>query len=204
MRCGGLFWRFIPVAVWAISGCGARVRPPAFSPSAASAAAIKQLDTSGSDQLEAEELRQAPGLAAALDRADADKSGTLSQGEIRDRIASYGASRVGLMPFTCTVRLDGRELAGAEVKLVPEAFLASALKPAIATTSETGVAAPVVEGEQFAAMPCGMYRVEISQRDAAGAQIVPARYNVRTELGQEIAPDVPGLERGVVFELVTQ
>ena len=45
-----------------------------------------------------------------------------------------------------------------------------------------------------------MYRVEISKRDD-GEEAIAAQFNSETKLGQEVASDVEGIERDVVFEL---
>jgi hypothetical protein len=203
-RAGALFLGTCTLATLS-AGCSfSAVRPPSFSPGAISREAMSQLDSNTNGQLEATELAKSPGLLAALKQADSDGNGTLSQSEIAGRIEAYRSSQIGLMPFTCTVYLDRQPLAGAKVKLIPEPFLATTIKPAAGETSEAGIAAPMIEGETTPAVQCGMYRVEISKPDSGGAETLAARYNTATELGQDIAPDVAGLERGVAFLLTTK
>jgi hypothetical protein len=188
-----------------ISGCGpARRRPPSYSPSSAGSQALELFDANGNGTLDGAELAKSPGLASAVKRWDGDGDGALSADEIATRIETYRASGIGLMPFSCTVYLDNQRLSGAEVTLVPEPFLEGVLQPAKAVTSTTGIAAPAVDGNDFPAVPCGLYRVQISKKDAAGNESIPARYNSATELGQDIGPDVPGLERGVEYRLVSR
>jgi hypothetical protein len=183
-----------------VSGCRKSQPVPGYDPPGAAAEALSLLDASGNGLIERDEAAKAPGLASAFSRFDADGNGALSAEEVESRVAAYAAARLGLMPFSCTISVNGEVHEGMAVRLAPEPFLEPPLAHAAAVTSAGGIAAPIAAGEQFPAVACGVYRVEISwKRD--GGEALPARYNTQTELGVEIAPDVPGLERGVHFQL---
>ena len=182
------------------SGCSRSQAIPTYNPVAAAREALAAFDTNANGTLETSEAAASPSLTTAFTRIDSDQDGAISSAEIAARIQGYQAAQIGLMPFHCTVTVAGMPLQNGTVTLVPETFLAGAVKPAVGTTSIDGIAAPIVEGEQFPAVACGLYRVEVSwQKD--GREALPAQFNVNSTLGIEVAPDVPNLERGVHFEL---
>ncbi len=187
-----------------ICSCDSAPKIPTLSPAAAGAQAMADYDTNGDGQLTAAELDKAPGLKAALKSIDTDGNGTISKNEIVARVTTYKKDEIALMPFACQVLLNGQPLAGAEILMTPEKLMGPEVKPASATTDAGGIAALAIEGEQGRVMHCGIFRVEISKKDDTGKETLPARYNSQTTLGQEVATDVPGLERTVVIELTSR
>ena len=186
-----------------VTGCGSA--PPRVVPERpvgnAGSAAIAAFDANQDGSLDAKELEKAPGLKAALAQADSDQDGKLSAAEISQRISVWANSRVGRMSIPCAVLRNGLPLANAEVRLVPEAFLGTALKPATGTTNSQGIAtpnSPAADGKAEGIAP-GFYRVEISTTDGAA---IPAAFNTDTTLGVEIAPDAAALMSGPLkFEI---
>ena len=67
------------------------------------------------------------------------------------------------------------------------------------TTDAQGYVNLQAEAIDAPGMHCGLYRVEISKKDAGGQETLLARYNTQTTLGQEVAPVGRGGE--VVYRL---
>src|SRR5687768_11830510 len=104
------------------------VAPPDWEPESMADSAMELNDKNSDDVLDAQELAAAPGLKAAaeaeLDPADTNKDGKLSRDEIRDRIAYYQETAVGLTNVPLEIYKGKQAVAGATVELVPEPFLA--------------------------------------------------------------------------------
>jgi hypothetical protein len=174
-------------------------RVVAEAPSANSgAAAIEAHDADKDGLLSEQELAKAPGLKAGLKQADADLDGKLSAAEIDARVATWAKSKVGRMSLACTVMRRGMPLADAEVRLVPESFLGTALPTATAKTNAQGFAMPTAPKADASGLPPGYYRVEIY----SASNDVPAAFNTATTLGVEVAPDATAIMTGPLrFEL---
>lgn len=196
-------WRPVVVAaiVFACSSCSygpAAVKPPAIHASRAGSEAIEQYDTNGDDVVSGAELDKAPALKAALARLDTSGDGGVSADEVTARVEAWQAMRTGLASVRCHVTLDGQPLVGAEVVFEPEAFLGDEIKTASGKTNQFGDAAPTVPPEERPdpTLPggahFGLYRVRIS-KIANGRELIPARYNKETILGQEVSYDDPGM-----------
>lgn len=166
-----------------------RIAPPSVDPKAATAA-ITAFDSNGDGELEENELDQSPPLRAALPRIDTNGDRRISTDELNQRLVAWQDSRVGLMPVTLRIKLAGKPLADATVRLVPEEFLGPNIKPAVGTTNKHGVAVMQISNEpDERGVQSGFYRIEISKAGSPGA--VPARYNTDTQLGMEIEPQSP-------------
>jgi hypothetical protein len=188
-------WLSLAVLV-AVLGCtGRRIPVPAVSPEGAGQEALAQYDRNKDGFLDKDELKACPALASCWKKLDKDGDGRLSAAEIAERIQSYQTDRVGLSALAVKVTSNGKPLAGATVTLVPEKFLGDALQPASGVTDSAGVANVTTPGVAVPGVARGMFRVEISKKDAAGQESVPARYNQGTTLGVEIGPDQQGVLR---------
>lgn len=169
---------------------------PEFDPEAAAAAAITAYDTDGDGSLSAAEIEASPGLEAAAPRIDADGDGALSRNELETRFTTYRTAAAAIVPVKYQATLDGRPLAGATVSLAPESFMGAAYTVSSGTTAATGdvvISADTVRQRGFAGVHPGIYRVTVTPAGAAK----PATHAKAgaTELGLEVAPDVPELER---------
>jgi len=174
-----------------LSGCGVggdTLTAPTYSPDTAAQQAINEYDANKDGLLDAKELERCPSLKQALDSIDRNGDKRLSAEEIAARIQSYQDSQVGLMATGCHVSMDGKPLSGATVTYVPEKFMGSSIRPASGTSDEHGAVALVVAGERLPGVQPGLYRVEISKKDAGGQEMIPARYNQNTSLGIEVTP----------------
>lgn len=187
----------------AFAGCFGqkRVKPPKISAKAAGSAAIEQYDKDGDGSLSAAELESVPSLAST--NFDANGDGNVSPEEITDRIGAWQDTQLGLISFACQVVLDGRPLAGATVKFIPETFLGDNVLPASDTTNKYGIANLSIAKEHLRAdlknhsvIHCGVYKIEITHPEVR----IPARYNTETTLGQEAAIETVGMTP-TVYEL---
>jgi hypothetical protein len=167
--------------------------PPSLSPSQAASQALAEYDANKDGVLDDKELEKCPALKSALKKIDKNNDGRLSADEIAERLQIF--QRQGMLTSArVEVTLDGMALGAATVTLVPEPFMGPAFKPASGVTDGAGTAPLQVEGAYNGLVPMGYYRVEVSKKNAAGQELIPARYNTKTLLGQEVAPEAE--ERG--------
>lgn len=200
------------VPVW-IASCNsrpARVYQPSINASRAGQLAMDQYDTNGDGVVAGDELEDAPGLKAALVTTDTNSDGGISGDEVAARIGGWQQMRTGLMSFSFRATLDGERLVGATVTFEPEEFLGDEIKAATCTTNRLGAGGGSIPKDQRphpstpAGMHLGLYKVRIS-RLVGGRETIPARYNVETVLGQEVAKDVPEiLNNRVIYALTTK
>lgn len=186
------------VATVGCSGGPSRIDVPSFDASGSADRAMAAYDANNDGFLDANELGKAPGLKAGFGNVDADKDGKVTAQEIADRISFWLGTRVGLMTLSCEVTLDGAALDGAKIRFVPEEFLGDAIQESEDVTNMLGTANPRIPTDKrvSADMPPGIqmgyYRVEISKQQG-GKELIPARYNSATILGQEVARDDPAI-----------
>lgn len=192
--------------IWVIvSGCSdrpSRVYPPEIDAGAAGAAAMDQYDTDGDGRVAGEELVNAPTLQAALGRLDTNGDGAVSADEVTARVQAWQESRVGRMSGMCRVLYRGQPLEGARVVFDPEEFLGDDIKPATATTDEHGMAMVSIETDpddpdDVAGVAPGLYLVRITSDQVD----LPPKYNTKTTLGCEMAPDSLDMETGFEVNL---
>lgn len=213
MALSRIFFRFTDFSLGASSasvlclvalvGCGNSegITVPAYSPGSSASKALSLFDENKNGTIEEAELLKCPGLQAALPRMDQDGDGKLTSSEISYRISYYKSQAVGLTAVQCVVLRNGHPLPDAKVTLVPEEFMQDSIQPATGTTDGTGRAGMRKEGLEYPGLQVGLYRVQISLRNEAGMETIPAKYNETTTLGTEVAPDVPDQERGILFDL---
>ena len=186
------------------SGRPGRVSTPDVDPDGAAEIAMREYDRNSDGQLTADELRATPPLADALPAYDADHNGSLSQTELVAGISSWSQRGIGAMALPFTVRLDGRPLEGAEVKLIPAPFLGDAIQPASGVADNTGSGSltmseadkPSNAPKNLPVVQPGLYSVEITHP----SRTIPAKFNTATTLGLEagVAGQNPA---GVVWSL---
>ncbi|MEN6497033.1 MAG: hypothetical protein ABFD16_22295 [Thermoguttaceae bacterium] len=194
------------VFLLASGGCAkspTRVQPPIIDASAAGQKAIATYDVNKDGVLSGPELDKAPALNAAMAKIDADNDGKLTAHEVANRIKQWQASKLGLMPVSCTVRLDGKPLADATVTLVPDACLGPNVQKATGKTDANGQAALSVANPpepSLRGVAPGFYRVEISNA-SGGTETIPAEYNQQTTFGLEVAADSNIPDNGITYDL---
>lgn len=194
-------WAILALVALATASCTggpSRIQPPSISAGGAASEAMQLYDADGDGYLAGAELDKVPGLKAAIETLDTDKDGKVSYDEIKARIETWQATRVGVATIACIAKMDGQPLADAEITFEPESFLGNAIQAGVGTTDWTGTAYPRIPKEKrpVADMPGGLqlgfYRVKVS-KVVNGKETIPAKYNAETTLGQQIAPDDPAL-----------
>jgi hypothetical protein len=131
-------------ALLAAAGCsaGSSGTPPDVDPQAATAYALEHFDANDDDALEPSELSRCPALAAARASFDIDQDGRIGQDELTDGLSQMFGSQTSLTEMICNVKLNGRPLAGATVRLRPIEMLGDALPSAEGVTDQRGIAHP--------------------------------------------------------------
>lgn len=192
-----------------VLGCsgGPAAIPPLHVDAASAAEQAFQLhDTNQDGLIDEAELAASPGLTYAAKRADQDQDGGLSKDEVVAMIEAWNAQAIGLVTLRCNVKLGRKPLAGAVVRFEPEPFLEGAVEVATGVTDEFGDAFVSIPKEKrpIADSPpgvqLGLYRVVIT-KEKGGKQMVSAKYNESTTLGQEVAFEDPGVQNGIRYTL---
>jgi len=184
-------WRLLPVglALCLLPGCGGdTLTAPVFAPEETAQRAMAEYDTNHDGYLDAKELERCPALKHSLESMDQNNDKRLSADEIAGRIKVYQESEVALKHVGCSVLLDNKPLEGATVTYVPEKFMGSSIKPASGVSDARGYVTLLVEGEKLPGVQPGLYRVQVSKKNASGQETIPARYNQDTILGAEVYP----------------
>ena len=196
----------------AFVGCSsgpAGIPKPSVDSQGASLQAFELYDADGDGFLAGEELIKAAGINAGLKKVDADGDGKVSPAELAARMESWNASRYSILPISCGVRLDGTLLEGATVVFEPEPFLKDVLREGQGVVNASGSAAVSIpkENRLVADSPPGLqfgyYIVRISKQEN-GKELVPAKYNTESILGQEIASDDPAVLSQIVFNMISK
>ncbi len=123
--------------------------------------------------------------------------------EIAALLRKYQQNALGLVSVYGTVNMDGKPVADATVRLVPEKFMGPAVQGAEAKTNAGGMFQPQTEGMDVPGVRCAVYRVEISAKNASGQETIPAKFNRETTLGIEVGPGSPAIN-GIDLELSTR
>jgi hypothetical protein len=201
MRPRAPWWVVLGGLALLAAGCsrGGGQGTPELSPREAADQAVAEYDANKDGALDAKELEACPGLRSALKRTDKDSDNRLTADEIAERLTLFHDQGM-LGDVSVAVTLDGRPLAGATVTLVPEKFMGPAVKPATAVTDNEGTGFFKTEGTDYIQVAFGYYRVQVS-KNVQGKEVVPAKYNTQTGLGQEVSPDVEGRGSSLTIRL---
>lgn len=145
--------------------------------------AFTDLDRNKDGLLDSQELEAGPGLIDAF-----GKNKKLTQAELVERFQGYATSGIRAMTVVLVVRLDGKPLADAEVTLEPERFMSGIVKPASGRSNASGNVTPKMADYDLPGLAPGIYKVSVSKKDGAGKETLPEKYNAKTTLGIEVAP----------------
>jgi len=177
------------------SGCmnePSRIVPPSIDADTAGQEAIKLYDADHDGKISGAELDKVPSLVKGLPNFPSTKEKGVTAADITARIKAWQATRTGRMGgVVCKITRNGKPLAGANVKFVPEKFLGGNMPECSGTTGPDGsaqISVPLTGPEDVAGVPPGYYRVEVTMADGS----IPAKYNTQTILGEEIFPDKRG------------
>ena len=193
----------LAVVLLIVAGCShspSRIVAPSISASGAAAKAMELYDTNHDGKISGAELDACPALKAGLEKIDTNGEGTITAEKLTARIKAWQESNIGRLGAGCTVLRNGKALADAEVKFVPEKILGSNMPPASGKTNNRGYAAisvPLTTPKDPPGAPPGYYRVEITK----DGDNIPAKYNTATVLGEELAMDAKSSQKGITFNL---
>lgn len=173
------------VFVLILGGCGparpARVLPPAFSPADVTKCVLELADHDRNGTCSLDELTVVPGLKAAVAELDTDKDGGLSEQELLNWLTALRQSRVAAYGSSARILQRGEPVPGLRVEIIPERCMGNNVKAAEGITDESGIASLLIPTFPIGAHP-GIYRVQITGKDAAG-QPIPAKYSSNSPLG---------------------
>jgi hypothetical protein len=185
-----------------LAGCSERsFRAPSLDADGAARQALAEYDADKDGALAGPELEKCPGLKAGLRVLDTNKDGKINADELTARIRKYQTDNLGLYSVYVDVTLDGKSLGDAVVTLVPEKFMGSGVKQAQGTTSAAGSAELRMEGAERSGVHPGVYRIEVSKKDAGGQEMIPSKYNTSTTLGIEVGMGSRVLQEAVELKL---
>jgi len=177
------------------AGCGnglQRINPPKINASAAAAQAMAMYDTNKDGKISGDEFRQCASLKAIA------KDGTVTSDVLASLFAKWTDSGIGREGANVRILHNGKQLAGAAVRLVPEKFLGTDIQPATGKTDAFGatiLSVPTRDPGEPKGVSLGFYRVEITK----DGENVPAVYNTETTLSMGVLGDQTG---GPTFNLV--
>jgi len=174
-------------------GCfGPSVSPPNYSPTASADAAMSEYDSNKDGKIDQKELERSPALKNSLDDLDLDKDKAIGRDELVKRLTEFSNSKIALMNVGVRITRAGQPLANANVKFVPESFHGAAIKPASGKSDAQGSIEFRTEGSALPGLAQGFYRVEVSVKDDAGQETIPATFNTNTTLGQQVRANLRG------------
>jgi hypothetical protein len=157
---------------------------------------MEMYDTDDDGSLSDTELAACPGILRHKQLYDKDGNGTISQQEIEEQISQLLASKVGVTSLRVQVRMNGRPLPGAQVKIIPEKYLGEDVKPAMGTTNDRGTATMDIRDSDSPASEQGLlgvhygtYKLEVTHPTVS----IPEKYNTKTTLGYETEKGNPNL-----------
>jgi hypothetical protein len=192
--CGCRPWAEKPKAAEATGGS----MPPMPEVDAEKAAklALNQYDTDHDGKIDGEEMLTSSAFRVASEAIDTDRDRAISAEEIATRINAWQASGAARIAIVCKVTYQGKPLADAEVRLIPEDCLRPQTPIALGRTDSRGLAKLGIpaDGDAVKGVAPGFYRVEITK---AGVEL-PERYHMKTLLGTEISLDAEILRGGVL------
>ena len=201
MRLTSLCSVLMIVALGCGEGPATRVEAPPLDVKAIVVKAMAQYDKDGDGLIAGEELTAASALAASMVSLDEDGDGKLADVELRTFVDLIVESKVGIIGVSCEVSTNGKPLANAHVRLIPEAFFGDTIKPAEGTSDREGFVILQAADTDRAGVYPGIYRVEVSVKDEAGKELLPAKYNTESELGQAIALGIQGFRGQMLIDL---
>jgi len=188
-----------------LGGCSGLPDPPDkadLDPAKAGRLAIEEFDANKDGKIDSDEIKKSPGLMESLETMDDDGDGSLTAGEISQRVREWLDGGTNVFTESSTVYLDGEPLEGATITYDPEDFLEPGLQPTSGVTDATGSAFPQGQDAKYPGLYPGVYSVRIS-KVVDGRETIPARYNTETILGKEIGFDAPSTHRLLKFELTS-
>jgi hypothetical protein len=192
-------------------GCShraSRVQPVDINASSASSQAMELYDKNADGALAGDELNAVPGIKKYLDKYDRDSDQRVTRDEIAARLSDWSSQKMALMGRSYVVTLDGRNLEGATITMVPEPYLGENVKQATGVTASNGLARmshadedlpKSANGRPIPGVKGGTFKIQVTHP----SRKIPAKYNTATELGDEVAYDINVQDAPVTLALTS-
>jgi hypothetical protein len=179
----------LAISIGLASGCSgpSSVSAPSYSASGVADAAMAEYDTNKDGKLDAAELEKCPSLKHGLAEIDTNKDKAISRDELVTTLTEFRNSKIALVGVKCRVVRGDETVADVDVKFIPEKFFGSAITGGVGKTDKNGIAEIKGEGKSVPGLNPGFYRVELSKKDGAGTETMPAMYNQKTTFGFEVS-----------------
>lgn len=181
--------RLSVLGLLSLAGClGSPPAPPmpSYDPEGSAAKAFELYDANKDGKLNGKELEKSASLTFALDELDVNGDKAIDSAELTGRLQTYVDIGVARKLFTAQLVLDDAPLGEAEVKLIPEEFMLGAVTEGVGVSDPLGMVVVSAAGVDPPGIGVGFYRVQVSKKDAAGKETVPAKFNTETTLGIEL------------------
>ena len=136
-------------------------------------------DNDSDGKLNQEELVACPGLLEGISKYDQNQDGQIDSQEIQQRLTKLYSNGVGMLNLGCRVLSRGRPIPDCTVRLVPEEFLGTAVRPATGTTRESGTAMLRIAPEDLPpglenvrGVHSGVYRAEVTHNSSSISKLI--------------------------------
>jgi hypothetical protein len=183
----------IGLLIVSTAGCDRvpRIKQPAMNAAHVAKAALAMYDSNGDGKISGDELNKCPPLKAG--RRDLDPKGEgITAKTIEDLVTHWKETKIGRVPFKCSVTHNKKPLADAIVKFVPEAFLGTDFQAAFGKTDAKGIADVSIPNVTPTGLALGFYRVEITK----DGETIPPKFNAETMLGVSLTHAFSGFGAG--------
>src|SRR5258708_24302843 len=95
---------------------------------------------------------------------------------------AFERQNVGLSDIEISVTRQGKGVAGATVKLIPEPFMLGLVEPASGVSDRNGAVRFKIEGQSLPGVRFGFYRAEVTHP----SESIPSQYNTKSTLGKMV------------------
>jgi hypothetical protein len=180
----------IAAALIGCSGRPSRVAVPDWDPPGIVERAMTELDANDDGRLDAEELREAPGLAAGMRHIDEDGDGAITAAELESRLERIAEDKLALRGRMYRLTHRGRPITGADVRFEPEPFLGGVIETASGASDDRGVVHPTAGVEGLYGLRTGFYRMHVETVPPLPASLGP-EVVVGVEVGLRSDDDDP-------------
>ena len=161
---------------------------PKISAEASGEEAINRFDADDDGKLSLEEATESPELLANWYLVDKNEDQFITAEEIASRISGWQNSPSFVVDATPIFYLDMQPLKDAQVTLELADFLGDNYPSFQAVTNSEGMANLRLDDPRYPGIYPGIYKITVSKQQD-GKEIVPAKYNVNTELSCEFSHD---------------
>jgi hypothetical protein len=174
------------VSLIVLTGCDGRpgrISPPKVKPETAAANAMTLYDANKDGKISGDEFESCSSLKAIA------QNGEVTADLISAQVAKWQQGKLGRVNVSVMIFHNGKPLAGASVRLMPEKFMGSDIASCTATTDARGgtpISVPTKDPGEPQGISPGFYRLEVTK----DGENIPAKYNAETTLCLAVLGDV--------------